>query len=83
MIGISRLGSGSHTMGFYLAQLIGIPYDNLSFIVANNFAGLREGIRTGVFDIFLWERFTTKPYFDSGELHMVRVYSVYSVVWRL
>lgn len=44
--GVSRLGSGSHTMAFYYASQhsngSGKPTD-LDFVVANDFKGLREG----------------------------------------
>lgn len=40
----------------------------LEFAVANNFANLRTGVKNGIFDAFLWETFTTQPYFASGEL---------------
>jgi hypothetical protein len=67
-VGISRLGSGSHTMANYLAMLHDIDASLLEFHVANNITGLREGIKNDLFDVFLWETFTTKVYFDSGEL---------------
>ena len=41
--GISRLGSGSHTMAFYLAQQNNIPKSSLSFAVQNDFKSLRKG----------------------------------------
>lgn len=67
--GISRLGSGSHTMGIYAAkQYLNTDKDSLEFTVANNFQGLRDGTHRGDFDAFMWETFTTKPFFDSGEL---------------
>lgn len=73
-IGISRLGSGSHSMGYYMAMVHGISgptdnYANISFHVANNFVGLRKGLENNEFDVFLWETFTTKPFFDNKELH--------------
>jgi len=78
--GISRLGSGSHTMGVYSGKHI-IPVSASAgggeleavpeFVVANNFQGLRDGTHRGDFDVFMWETFTTKPFFDSGELRKV------------
>lgn len=65
--GVSRLGSGSHTMAHYASSLHGI--DDPTFVVANNIAGLAAGAQREDFDAFLWETFTTKPLFDSGELH--------------
>ncbi|KAI8808843.1 hypothetical protein BJ742DRAFT_677390 [Cladochytrium replicatum] len=81
-IGISRLGSGSHIIPYVIADKKGwlaksngpdssasspgtAPFD---FVVCNNFAGLRSAVKETTADAFLWERFTTKPYYDSGEL---------------
>lgn len=66
--GISRQGSGSHTMAHYLAQLNEIPKSSIEFGVHNDFKGLREGVDSGAIDAFMWEVFTTKPWFDSKEL---------------
>lgn len=35
--------------------------------------GYLQGVLRGDFDAFMWETFTTKPWFDSGELHKVIV----------
>ena len=71
-VGISRLGSGSHTMAQYMSsQLLGIPVEKLSFVVANNFDGLCRGVTEGLFDIFMWETFTTQPSFANRTLHKV------------
>lgn len=71
--GISRRGSGSHTMAFYtnMKHELGAIDDTTSFVVANNFAGLRQGVAEKNIDVFLWETFTTKPYFDNGDLRKV------------
>ena len=74
-VGISRPGSGSQTMASYMAMLNDIKVSstasNLCFSAANNFVGLRNGVNNDGFDLFLWETFTTKPFFDSGELYKV------------
>eukprot|EP00981_Chlorochromonas_danica_P008068 scaffold1962_cov180-Ochromonas_danica.AAC.3 len=68
-VGISRPGSGSHTMGSYLAQQYHLdPKHGLSFHVAHTFQGLRDGVNKGDFDLFLWETFTTQPYFTTEEV---------------
>jgi ABC-type nitrate/sulfonate/bicarbonate transport system substrate-binding protein len=67
-MGVSRLGSGSHTMSYYMALLHGMDPHKLSFTVANNFTNLRAGVKSDEFDAFLWETFTTQPYFASKEL---------------
>jgi hypothetical protein len=76
--GISRLGSGSHTMAHYASSLHGISSSSSAqqpeFVVANNFAGLKAGVRDGSFDAFLWETFTTKPSIDAGEISLVSAY---------
>ena len=70
-MGVSRLGSGSHTMSFYMGLLHGFDPKKLQFIVANNFKQLRQGVSDATFDAFLWETFTTQPYFSSGELRKI------------
>ena len=42
-VGISRFGSGSHSMAFYLAQLYDVNPSCIEFVVLNNFKGLRDG----------------------------------------
>ena len=60
-IGVSRLGSGSHSMALFLAaqQQPPVPLEDLEFVVANTFEGLHEGIRQRRFICFLWEHYTT------------------------
>lgn len=41
--GVSRMGSGSHTMAFYAAKLYGINANAVKFKTANNFEGLKNG----------------------------------------
>ena len=76
-IGISRLGSGSHSMAYYLGLKHDIPTEQIEFKVANNFQGLCDGVKQEAFDIFLWETFTTKPWFDNGELKKVSIILLY------
>jgi len=71
-VGISRLGSGSQTMASYMSMIHNLDFKNgLEFVVANNISGLIKGIQQDLFDIFLWETFTTKPYFDKNELRKI------------
>ena len=65
-IAVSRFGSGSHTMGQYAGSLYELK--DLHFHVSNTFAGLRDDVNSGAADFFLWEKFTTKPWVDRGEL---------------
>ena len=70
-IGISRVGSGSQTMAYYMASCYKLDINNINFVIAHNFVGLREKVQSEEIDCFLWEKFTTKPYFDTGELNKV------------
>ncbi|KAJ3301103.1 hypothetical protein HDU76_005842 [Blyttiomyces sp. JEL0837] len=78
-IGISRFGSGSHIIPFVVAAEKGwlnINADKdkdgntpFEFVQLKDINGLKNGVVTGEVDAFLWERFTTKRYYDAGELH--------------
>ncbi|EIT79826.1 hypothetical protein F9C07_1570696 [Aspergillus flavus] len=73
-VGVSRLGSGSHIMSFVLAQNHGWKSDSLTSVPLGPFQALRNGV-TGydpshpeqqpepTAEFFMWEHFTTKPYF--------------------
>ncbi|KAF9883954.1 hypothetical protein FE257_002636 [Aspergillus nanangensis] len=73
-VGVSRLGSGSHIMSFVLAQKQGWQSDSLTTVPLGPFQALRNGV-TGsnpsapektvepTAEFFMWEHFTTKPYF--------------------
>jgi hypothetical protein len=58
-------------MSFYMAMRHALDPAALQFVVANDFTGLREGVRNGVLDAFLWETFTTKPYHVDGTLRKI------------
>lgn len=75
-MGVSRIGSGSYVMSFVFADqqgwlggasstTTGKPFD---FVKLDTFKGLRDGVNSGTADAFMWERFTTKKYYDSGEI---------------
>lgn len=72
-IGISRIGSGSHTMAHYTSKLYGKDPKSIEVIVANNIDGLKNGVNDGTFDYFFWETFTTKPLVDKGELYEIGI----------
>ncbi len=63
---ISRYGSGSHLMAFVDAHLRGFKITPEQFVVVNNLDGAVKSISTGESDIFMWEKFMTKPYVDKG-----------------
>lgn len=64
-------------MSYYLHLLHQIKHPSCSplteenFHVFGGFENLTDGIQKEIADIFLWELFTTKPSFDSGELKYV------------
>lgn len=75
-IGVSRLGSGSHVMGFVLADQLGwltkeaaSPWSNTAIL--HNFANLRKAVNSGEVDFFMWEHFTSKRYYDTQEIKKV------------
>lgn len=88
-IGVSRLGSGSYVMGFVLADQHGWlssdankpPYSD--FVVLNTFENLRRAVNSGEADFFMWEHFTSKRYYDSGEIRKVgEIYTPWSS-WKI
>lgn len=70
---ISRYGSGSHLMAYVYAQNKGLFTKDLEFATIKNLDGLRAGYKDGLDGLFLWEKFTTKPYVDNGEMRRVDV----------
>jgi ABC-type nitrate/sulfonate/bicarbonate transport system substrate-binding protein len=64
---ISRYGSGSHLMAYVNARRLGWePEQSLSFEVVDNLEGALKALPGGTADYFMWEKFTTKPFVDSG-----------------
>ena len=63
---ISRLGSGSHLMAFVWARQMGWDPEKLNFLKVNTLEGAIEALTDEKADFFMWERFTTQPYVDSG-----------------
>lgn len=81
-IGVSRIGSGSYVMGSVLADQHGWPAykDN---VVLNTFENLRKAVNSGEADFFMWEHFTSKRYYDSGEIRRVgEIYTPWSS-WKI
>ncbi|CAH0378310.1 unnamed protein product [Pelagomonas calceolata] len=62
---VSRMGSGSHLMALVAARQRGAP-DPL-FEVVGDLQGARIALKNKEADLFMWEKFTTKPLVDSGE----------------
>ena len=63
---ISRYGSGSHLMAYVDAQQRGWNTGNMKFNVVGNFNGAKKALANGEADLFMWEKFMTKPTVDSG-----------------
>ena len=68
---ISRKGSGSHLMAFVDAQNRGVDTSSLHFEVVENLPGAIQSIQADQTNLFFWEKFTTKPFVDKGDLHFV------------
>lgn len=74
-VGVSRIGSGSYVMSYVLADKHNWltpgrpPFEP---IVLGDFASLRAGVNTeDAADFFMWEHFTTKKYYDNGDLKRI------------
>ena len=66
---ISRYGSGSHLMAYVFAKNQGWnPKTDIQFKVVGNLDGARESLAEQTSNLFLWEKFTTKPFVDNGDL---------------
>ncbi|KAF2743170.1 hypothetical protein M011DRAFT_480951 [Sporormia fimetaria CBS 119925] len=80
-VGVSRIGSGSYVMSYVLAHQNGWLDPNSSHPpfpveVLQTFSRLREAVNEETADFFLWEYFTSKRYYDSGEIkHIGDIYS--------
>lgn len=81
-VGVSRIGSGSYVMSYVLADQHGWlsspdkkPSSSSSpfeVVVLGDFKALRHGVNEGdSADFFMWEHFTTKKFYDNGELKRV------------
>lgn len=68
---ISRFGSGSHLMPQVdaLTKDLDIPRDN--FNVVGGLEGALKSLSAEETDVFYWEKYTTKPYVDSGQLRRI------------
>lgn len=64
---ISRFTSGSHLMAYVYAKQKGIALEQEHFSVINNLDGARQSLAQHNNQLFLWEKFTTKPVVDAGD----------------
>lgn len=87
-VGVSRIGSGSYVMSFVLADQQGwldasSGKPPFSIEVLNTFANLRDGVNNGTADFFMWEHFTSKRYYDNGEIKRIgEIYTPWSS-WKI
>ncbi len=63
---VSRLGSGSHLMAKVLAAENNFRIADENFVIVNNIDGAAKALTADDADVFLWEKFTTKPLVDKG-----------------
>jgi len=71
---ISRFGSGSHLMAIVDANSQGRTIDKEQFKIIKNLEGALSSLDKLETDVFYWEKFTTKPYVDNGQLRRVGEY---------
>lgn len=77
-IGVSRIGSGSFIMSYVLGLQLKFtePYFS-DFKVCSNFKTLRDSVNQKTednslySDAFMWEHFTSKKYYDNGEIKRI------------
>ena len=87
-VGVSRIGSGSYVMSFVLADQQGwlnSTSDSPPFPVEvlNTFSNLRDGVNNSTADFFMWEHFTSKRYYDNGEIKRIgEIYTPWSS-WKI
>ena len=71
---ISRFGSGSHLMAIVDANSKNHELKEEQFTVIKNLDGALESLESLETDVFYWEKYTTKPYVDSGHLKRIGEY---------
>lgn len=71
---ISRFGSGSHLMSIVNANSNKRVMTPDQFTVINNLDGALDSLNKLETDVFYWEKYTTKPYVDSGQLRRIDEY---------
>ncbi|XOV94317.1 MAG: ABC transporter substrate-binding protein [Bacteroidota bacterium] len=68
---ISRYGSGSHLISYLDATNRNWPTEALDFVEVGGLEGARKAFKEEKAEIFLWEKFTTKPFVDKGEFRIL------------
>ncbi len=81
-VGVSRIGSGSHIMAFVLAQqegwLKGQKSEGPTLVPLGPFKDLRDGVTGSSADFFMWEHFTTKPWFHGEGTELKKIGEIYT-----
>jgi len=72
---ISRFGSGSHLMAIVDAESKGYRLEKDQFTIIKNIDGALPSLKNNETDVFYWEKYTTKPFVDSGELRRIGEYN--------
>ncbi len=66
---VSRMGSGSHLMSYvYASQKGWLEKQAPEIVVCGGIDGAMVAFEEGKVDLFLWEKFMTKPLVDAGRL---------------
>jgi len=68
---ISRFGSGSHLMAYVDALNRNWKINEDQWVVVNHLDGALTSLTNHDSELFLWEKFTTKPYVDAGKLKRI------------
>lgn len=68
---ISRFGSGSHLMAIVNARKNNTDLKREDFVLVNDLDGARKALADNDAQLFMWEKFTTKPLVDNGEFRMI------------
>lgn len=71
---ISRFGSGSHLMPIVDANSKSMNITEDQFKVIKNLDGALTSLDNLDTDVFYWEKYTTKPFVDSGQLRRIGEY---------
>jgi ABC-type nitrate/sulfonate/bicarbonate transport system substrate-binding protein len=71
---ISRFGSGSHLMSIVNANSKNQTMTPEQFTVINNLDGALVSLNNLETDVFYWEKYTTKPYVDAGQIRRIGEY---------
>lgn len=70
-IAISRLGSGSHLMPIVDALLRDKSLNDSQFVSVKDIDGAISSLNKGETEVFYWEKFTTKPFLESGNMKRI------------